>query len=129
MFRAVVLGLALSLSGAPALAFDIDFSWAGLKLCTNGKPNTVGNPEFTLSGVPQGTKYLRFKLVDLNVPSYNHGGALLTYGGQSKIPAGVFKYKSPCPPSGSHNYEWRVTAQTKKNGGAIATAKKVRSYP
>ena len=32
------------------------------------------------------------------------------YGGETVIQPGAFKYKSPCPPSGSHTYEWTITA-------------------
>jgi len=44
------------------------------------------------------------------------------------IQPGAFKYKSPCPPSGSHTYEWTITAigdKKKKLGKAKAT----REYP
>ena len=36
--------------------FEISFNWDGLKLCTTGNPNIVDNPNFNLSGVPEGTK-------------------------------------------------------------------------
>lgn len=128
--KTTVLAIALGLSApAGANAFDIDFSWAGLKLCNTGNPNRVGNPEFALSGVPAGTKFIRFKLVDLDVPNYNHGGGVVEYNGETSIAAGKFKYKSPCPPNGTHTYEWQATAQTKKNGGAIAKTSKAKNYP
>lgn len=113
----------------PAAAFEFSFTWDGLKLCTTGKPNTVPNPAFVLKDVPEGTKFIRFKLKDRDVPNYKHGGGVVAYNGQSTIKPGAFKYKSPCPPSGSHTYEWTATAQTKKNGGKLATAKARRDYP
>lgn len=115
--------------GNGAAAFEIDFNWDGLKLCTSGKPNRVANPQFTLKDVPAGTKYIRFKMVDLDVPSYNHGGGVVAYSGQRIIEPGAFKYKSPCPPNGTHTYEWRATAQSKKNGGRIATTRSAKPYP
>ena len=72
---------------------------------------------------------LRFKMKDKDVPGYNHGGGKIkNYGGETVIQPGAFKYKSPCPPSGSHTYEWTITAigdKKKKLGKAKAT----REYP
>jgi len=114
---------------ATSSAFEIDFGWQGLTLCTTGRPNRVQNPAFALSDVPEGTRYIRFKLVDLDVPGYHHGGGVVAYTGQKTIAPGAFKYKSPCPPNGGHIYEWRATAQTRKNGGRISTASRARAYP
>lgn len=125
---AAVAGVA-AIIATSAEAFEIQFDWSGLKLCTSGNPNRVANPAFTLTDVPAGTKYIRFKLVDKDVPSYNHGGGVVAYTGQTIIQPGAFKYKSPCPPNGQHTYEWQATAQTKKNGGRIATTTKARKYP
>jgi hypothetical protein len=127
--RRIILASAISFLAMPALAFDIGFNWSGSKSCTSGKPNRVANPAFALRDVPAGTKYIRFKMVDLNVPNYNHGGGVVAYNGQKTIARGAFKYKSPCPPNGSHVYEWTATAQTKKNGGKIGVAQAQRNYP
>lgn len=121
---AVALGLA-----TPAASFEIAFSWDGLKSCTSGNPNTVSNPTFVLKDVPEGTNYIRFKLVDKNVPGFDHGGGIVAYSGEAKIEPGAFKYKSPCPPNGTHKYEWTATAQSKKSGGKLSVAKAVRAYP
>ncbi len=110
-------------------AFEIAFSWEGLKLCTSGNPGTVPSPAFTVKDVPDGTAFIRFKLVDRDVPGFNHGGGVVAYGGGDVIAAGQFKYKQPCPPDGVHRYEWTATAQSKKNGGKLAVAKAVRPYP
>lgn len=128
--KAVFLALTLSILGvAPAMAFEISFDWSGLKLCTSGNPNTVNNPKFTLKDVPAGTKYIRFKLVDRDVPDYDHGGGVVSWDGKTTIQPGAFRYKSPCPPSGKHTYEWTATAQSKKSGGKLAVAKSRRKYP
>ncbi|MFZ1339146.1 MAG: hypothetical protein WAT25_05160 [Paracoccaceae bacterium] len=127
--RLLPLSAAFLLLAGPALAFDIGFDWSGLKSCTNGKPPTVASPAFTLKDVPEGTKYIRFKLVDRDVPGFNHGGGVVKWNGEGKIPAGAFKYKSPCPPNGPHTYEWTATAQTKKNGGKLGQAKARKKYP
>jgi phosphatidylethanolamine-binding protein (PEBP) family uncharacterized protein len=129
--RPFVLSLSLALAGlsTPALAFEISFDWSGLKLCTSGHPNTVGSPRFKLSDVPAGTRFIRFKLVDLDARGYDHGGGVVAYDGGSVVPAGAFRYKSPCPPNGSHRYEWTATALERKAGGKLGTAKARRSYP
>ena len=129
LFSTLALATTLALTAPMAQAFEIGFDWKGLKSCTNGNPNRVLNPRFTLKDVPAGTKYIRFKLVDRNAPSYNHGGGLVAYTGKSVIAPGAFKYKSPCPPSGRHTYVWTATAQARKNGGRIAVAKAARKYP
>ena len=120
---------AISLSSAPALAFDISFTWEGLKLCNNGRPNTVASPVFSLASVPEGTKFIRFKLLDKNVPTFNHGGGVVAWNGETATPAGAFKYKSPCPPNGAHTYEWIATALSKKNSGQLGEARAKREYP
>ena len=125
----LAISSALVLSAPMAQAFEIGFNWDGLKLCKTGNPNRVANPNFTLKDVPAGTKYIRFKMVDRNVPSFAHGGGVVAYKGQSAIAPGAFKYKSPCPPDGRHTYVWTATAQSRKNGGKIATAKAARKYP
>jgi len=111
-----------------AHAFSLSFTWGNLKLCNSGRPNRVANPNFKLSQVPQGTKKIKFKMVDRNVPRFNHGGGTVKYDGQSSIGPGAFKYKSPCPPGGRHTYEWTATA-IGKGGKKLGTAKASRKYP
>lgn len=127
--KILALSLALGVASTSAQAFEINFTWDGLKLCTSGNPNRVSNPAFSLKNVPEGTKFIRFKLVDKDVPGYNHGGGVVKYTGQKSIKPGAFKYKSPCPPNGRHTYQWKATAQKKKNGGKLATAARQRKYP
>jgi phosphatidylethanolamine-binding protein (PEBP) family uncharacterized protein len=125
---AIAAALALLVS-QPAHAFEFTFTWDGLKSCTSGTPNTVANPRFVLKDVPEGTKYIRFKLVDTKVRDFDHGGGVVAYDGGTTVEPGAFKYKSPCPPDGAHKYEWTATAQSKKSGGKLATAKASRNYP
>ena len=127
--KSLCLAAAVSLSLAgPAAAFSISFSWGNLKKCTSGNPNRVANPAFKLSSVPDGTAKIRFKMKDLNVPSYNHGGGTVTYSGGSTIAPGAFNYKSPCPPNGAHNYQWTATALDAK-GKKLGEAKATKRYP
>ena len=82
--------------------FSISFEWGDIKKCTTGYPNKVSNPIFTLNNVPEGTKFLKFKMKDKNAPGFNHGGGKIEYIGENVIEPGAFKYKSPCPPGGTH---------------------------
>lgn len=129
----IVFAIVLSLAGTAALAadFTVSFNWDGLKRCTSGRPNTVGNPVFTLSAVPAGTKWLYFKLTDIDVPNYNHGGGWIQYNGGNVTAANIFKYKSPCPPNGRHTYEWsvRATASKDSNAGLLGAAALRMKYP
>ena len=74
--RCGFLVLFVSLLASPAIAaeFTISFEWGDIPLCTSGQPNTVPNPKFVLSNVPEGTKFIQFMMTDLDAPSYNHGG-------------------------------------------------------
>lgn len=126
LFAYVFTGLALSASMAAA-DFTISFDWGDIPRCTSGRPNTVGSPAFILRGVPTGTTTIQFRLKDLNVPGYNHGGGTVKVGRDGKLPFGVFQYKSPCPPGGAHTYEWTATA--KAGNATLATAKARRNYP
>ena len=119
----------LLVAGAPALAdFNISFEWGDIPKCTSGNPNTVANPVFKLEGLPAGTTSVQFKLKDRDVPGYDHGGSKrLGITSSGRVPTGVFKYKSPCPPNGVHTYEWTATA---RNGNkVIGTAVASRKYP
>ena len=105
----------------------LSFQWGDIPRCTSGRPNTVANPEFVIKGVPAGTEKIVFKLTDLNVPNFRHGGATLKMSASGTVPSGVFKYKSPCPPSGTHTYEWKAVAMAGRDRLATATAR--RKYP
>ncbi|MGB3406444.1 MAG: hypothetical protein WBA67_03035 [Jannaschia sp.] len=122
------LAAALCLAATAANAdFAISFDWSGLASCTNGRPNTVGSPAFVLRDVPAGTTEIRFRLVDLNVPQFNHGGGTVRVGQSGQLPPGLFRYKSPCPPNGAHTYEWRAEARAGRQ--VIARASAQRRYP
>ena len=129
--KSVLLAMSAIAVSASAAAADmsVSFKWGNIPLCTTGNPNRVANPEFVLKGVPKGTNKIVFKLTDLDVRSYNHGGGSIKVksSGNMKIPSGAFKYKSPCPPNGKHTYEWKVTA--KKGGKTLASATSRRKYP
>jgi len=126
--KLVIATISFFLASQSIFAFGISFDWGDIRPCTSGNPATINNPDFVLSDVPEGTQKIRFKMVDLNVPSYNHGGGTISYSGETKIASGAFRYKSPCPPDGSHTYLWSAVALD-ATGQALAIAKAKRQYP
>ncbi|CCH48431.1 conserved protein of unknown function [Pseudodesulfovibrio piezophilus C1TLV30] len=66
---------------------------------------------------------------DLDVPPYNHGGGSVEYVGEELIPAGALSYKGPCPPSGSHDYEFTVKAVNTEGDILLGEGKAERQYP
>ncbi|MDX8529763.1 hypothetical protein RFM41_10450 [Mesorhizobium sp. VK25A] len=63
----------------------------------------------TLSGVPSGTAKLQIRMTDSN-SAFEHGGGTVAYKGQTSLPYGEFRYKGPCPDSGTHFYNITVKA-------------------
>jgi phosphatidylethanolamine-binding protein (PEBP) family uncharacterized protein len=123
---ATIAALFLSAQAASA-EFAIDFEWGDIPACNSGRPNTVGSPAFVLRDLPAGTTSVDFRLKDRDAPNYNHGGAKVKIGQDAQMPFGVFKYKSPCPPGGSHTYVWTATARAGNKVLGRATAS--RKYP
>ena len=112
---------ATTIAASPAAAMSFNFTWEGVNACGSSPP------AFTLSDVPRETKQLAFRMVDLDYPSYPHGGGTIAYQGD-QIPAGSFSYKGPCPPRGQHTYQWTVKALD-ANGKMLATAVTSRPFP
>jgi hypothetical protein len=123
--------------------FSFIFDWSNLKNCTSGNPNTVTNPIFYINDIPKGTKEIIFKLKDLDVPGFNHGGGKVSISNLKivlpedqkfgeylfKIEPGNFKYKSPCPPDGQHTYSWiaianKIEANSNQKYPAVLKANK-----
>jgi phosphatidylethanolamine-binding protein (PEBP) family uncharacterized protein len=84
---------------------SIDVNTAGIR-CTRV------SPEIHVSGTPTGTVIYRFKLKDLDVPTWNHGGGDVKADPSGVIPAGAIHggYNGPCPPEGTHTYLFSVEA-------------------
>jgi len=106
-----------------AAAMSLSFSWEGVSRCSSSPP------AFTLSGVPPGTTRLAFNMVDLDLPSYPHGGGTISYQGGDQVAAGSFSYQGPCPPEGRrHNYRWTVKALD-AGGKTLATTSAASPFP
>ena len=87
------------------------------------------SPAIDVSGVPAGTVKFKVRMVDLDKPTYNHGGGTVPNDGSGTIPGGALKsYKGPCPPSGSHRYRITVHALDSE-GVAIGVGEYTQSYP
>jgi phosphatidylethanolamine-binding protein (PEBP) family uncharacterized protein len=128
IFLLVIIVFASSSNSFSNEKFTIEFEWGNIPRCNSGSPNTVSNPIFKLKNVPEGTTTIDFLMRDRNVPSFYHGGGTVTYTKQTRIEPGAFQYKSPCPPSGAHTYEWTAIARNDQNK-KIAEAEAIRKYP
>ena len=107
-----------------AVNLTIKFSWKGVKKCSSY------SPKIRVSNIPAGTKSFQVKLKDFDAPSWNHGGGKVPNNGSGIIPAGALKsgYNGPCPPSGSHRYQFTVNA-IDKEGIIIGIGKAVKKFP
>lgn len=108
---------------AAATELGVAFEWRPTKKYFDSK-----SPPFTITKVPPETRTLTFRMVDRNAPSYNHGGGKVAYRGESQISYGAFRYKGPCPPSGSHTYSWTIKALDAK-GKTVAEGKSSKKFP
>lgn len=108
---ALVVLLIQPISLALADEFRIEFTWdPDMKRCFSKE-----SPEIKLFNVPEGTTQLRVKMVDRDARSYPHGGGRIDYDGESSIAQGALKkWEGPCPPSGTHTYEFIVDARAGK---------------
>jgi phosphatidylethanolamine-binding protein (PEBP) family uncharacterized protein len=119
----VVTIIAADMTCSVAAAMSLGFSWAGVPRCTSSPP------AFTLSDVPAGTSQLAFNMVDLDLPSFRHGGGTISYQGGNQVAAAAFSYTGPCPPPGQrHSYRWTVRALDAA-GKTLATASAAAPFP
>jgi len=121
----VVLAGCVSEEVSPdAMTLGVEFSWEGTARCSNV------SPVIQVSGAPKEAVSFKVRLVDLNVPSWNHGGGTVANDGAGVIPTGALKsgYNGPCPPSGSHRYQFIVKALDAE-GTVIGEGKSVQKFP
>ena len=117
----VAAGLLFAPSAVRAQTIGLSFSWQKADACS------TRSPAFALSRVPGRTARLQFRMTDLDVPSYNHGGGAVAYKGR-RVPAGAFRYRGPCPPRGQrHMYRWSVRAYDKA-GKLLGTGQAQRPF-
>lgn len=108
-------------AATPVAPLGVSFNWDGTSKCFD-----PASPAFTVSGAPAETAKLKFRMKDLDAPSFNHGGGEVAYSGQ-QVPRGAFIYKGPCPPSGSHDYRWDVSALD-ASGNVVARGEAMQPF-
>ena len=111
------------LASASAADMKASFDWGPTKKCFDGK-----SPPFKLSSVPDGTAKLDIRMMDLDAPTFSHGGGKVAYSGQNSLPYGAFRYKGPCPPSGTHRYRFTIKALDAK-GKTLAKTTADKRFP
>ena len=121
-FLALVCSLSFSFLATPAAAqsFSASFRWC-----------PQASPAFQLRGVPKGTAKINLTMMDLDVPTFQHGGGDVPYSGQNTIACGALSkatYSGPAPPSGAHTYRWTIKALN-AGGGVLAQTTAQRKFP
>ena len=123
---AVLSGCALtacqSAAPEPVPPVSLSVDWGSTRACFE-----TASPIFTVGSIPPGTVKLGFRMKDLELPQFNHGGGVVAYSGQTTIPAGAFRYKGPCPQLKAHTYRWTVDA-VDAEGNVLAKGQTERSF-
>jgi phosphatidylethanolamine-binding protein (PEBP) family uncharacterized protein len=110
-----------------ANAFGASVKWAETSGCSGQTPNV------TFSAIPKGTAKIDVKMVDLDYPTFNHGGGSVDFTGKTKYEPGELlsmfsTYRGPCPPVGTtHRYEWTFDALDAA-GAVLKSAKATIPY-
>lgn len=105
LLSAGILAACQSTAPEPVPPVSLSADWGSTRACFE-----TASPNFTVGSVPPGTVKLGFRMTDLNLPQFNHGGGTVAYSGQTTIPMGAFSYKGPCPQLKTHTYRWTVDA-------------------
>ena len=122
----IAAGAALTTLSATARADDLGvaFKWSSADRCSHS------SPEIRVSNIPAGTKSLKVRLKDLDVPSWRHGGGTVPADPSGVIPRGALTdgYNGPCPPDGTHHYEITVKAVS-ADDDTLAEGSAEQSFP
>lgn len=107
-----------------ASKLNVAFEWTEKSRCSSI------SPPISVTNIPDSTKFLSVRMVDLNVPSYNHGGGEIAYTGSSSIQEGALKsFNGPCPPGGAHRYEITVQALNADKKVIVGQGSAIRQFP
>ncbi len=87
------------------------------------------NPIVTLTNVPEGTAFLKFKMVDWDYAPANHGSETLPYTGPVLTHGALKSYWGPCPPRGPHRYEMTFEALNAGQTLVLGSGAAMRYYP
>jgi phosphatidylethanolamine-binding protein (PEBP) family uncharacterized protein len=89
-------------------AMGVDFSFDQKNKCQGV------SPEIRLKNVPAGAASYTVRMTDLDVPSFHHWSQTIPATGSVIRGAAGSGYYGPCPPSGTHRYQIKVTALDKQ---------------
>lgn len=121
-----LISMALATTALAQAAFTVVPTWEGITACS-GRPVNSPSPKFVVSNVPAGTVEFELKMVDLDAPTFSHGGGKVAYSGKAELSSGAFKFVGPCPPA-THRYEWTIVARDSA-GKRLGTASATIRYP
>lgn len=119
----IVAGCA-SVPVAPgAASLDVSVSWTAKSGCSKISPPLV------IKNLPADAKVIEVRMVDLNMPSFNHGGGDFQFAGSDVVAEGALKYfNGPCPPS-QHSYKFTVKALNSDKSKIVGIGEVVKKYP
>ena len=123
---AALLSASTGAFGQPGLT--LDWQWKASNRCSSV------SPALTVGGLPEGTKSLAVTMVDLDVPSYDHGGGSVPHAGgdTAAIAAGALQhFRGPCPPNYSasgHDYEFTVRALAADGRTVLAQGSRKKNF-
>ena len=107
-----------------AASLDVSFEWSNRSRCSSI------SPEIKIGSIPSGTSFLKVKMIDLDKPSYPHGGGEVSYTMEPLIAEGALKsYTGPCPPNNPHRYEFTVQALNTEKNLILGEGKSVKRFP
>ncbi len=106
-----------------AAKLDVQVVWTAKSGCSRV------SPPISLQGLPASTKFIEVRMVDLDSPTFNHGGGELQFKGDATIPEGSLQYFiGPCPPS-PHNYKFTVKAINADKSAVVGIGEVSKRYP
>ena len=126
-----VLALIVLVTGClgPKRASNMQEMKVSFSFDTKGCALNSPNPEIRVENVPEGTAFFQVSMTDFDARSFNHGGGTVGNDGDGVIKKGSLKnYKGPCPPSGSHTYEFTVRALNADKSLILGEGKAQSSY-
>ncbi len=139
MLKKIFIYLSIIFLINPAIADEIkfDFFWGNIPFCNSGKPFEVKSPKFVFSSLPKDAKWVYFKIRNIGLSDFDHGGGWVELRGNSTIEYGKFNYFSPCPKSGKEIFQWTAYFTTKKSSlffygqplGVIHKVSTKKKYP
>lgn len=105
---------------------DRDAFVKGLK--TGKDTNSKKSPEIQLTNVPADTKYLKFRMVDLDYTKHNHGNETIAYSTDTIAEGTLKTYDGPCPPK-KHRYRISIIALNEAKDLILGSGEAIDTWP